>query len=194
MNPRLVARARIAAVVVVAVLVQTALGQDLRVFDVAPDLMVLVVICAGLTGGTEAGAWVGFWTGLLTDMFLTSTPIGLSALTYCLVGASIGALRASVLQERRALLPLAALVGTAAAVLVFVVAGDVLGQTQLLGAGRSWLIRVIVVESLWSAVLAFPVGYVYARAARGSVGADRFGPPVGASGLLETWRKIPVGR
>lgn len=178
MSPVLAARLRIGLFLVVTVLVQTTLGSDLRVSGVAPDFMVLVVICAGLTGGAEAGAWVGFWAGLLTDMFLTGTPVGLSALTYCLIGAGLGALRASVLQERRALYPLAALVGTSVAVLVFVGAGDVLGQTQLIAGGRSWLIRVMVVESLWNAVLALPVGILYSRAARGSVGADRVGAPI----------------
>jgi rod shape-determining protein MreD len=177
-NPVVTARVRIGLVLVVFVLIQTTVGTDLRVLDVTPDLMVLIAICAGLTGGAESGAWVGFWAGLLYDMFLTSTPVGLSALTYCLVGALIGSLRVSVLQERRALLPLAALVGTAGAVLLFVAAGDVLGQTQLLGGGRSWLIRVMIVESFWNAVLALPVGYLYAWMARGSAGADRVGAPI----------------
>ncbi|HET9076043.1 MAG TPA: rod shape-determining protein MreD [Acidimicrobiales bacterium] len=181
MNPVLTARLRIALFLVVAIVIQTALGTDMRVAGVAPDLMVIGVICAGLTGGAESGAWVGFWAGLLTDMFLTSTPVGLSALTYCLVGAAVGALRASVLQERKLLVPITALVGTAGAVLLFVAAGDVLGQTQLMGGGRSWLIRVMVVESLWSAVLSLPFGYIYAWAARGSVGADRLGAPIGPS-------------
>jgi hypothetical protein len=82
------------------------------------------------------------------------------------------------LQERRSLLPLAALVGTAGAVLFFVAAGVVLGQSQLLGGGRSWLIRVMIVESLWNALLALPVGYMYARVARGSAGAARVGAPL----------------
>ena len=178
MTPTVKARLRIALLVIFMAVVETTLGSDLRVLHVAPDLMVLLVICAGLTGGTEAGAWVGFWTGLLYDMFLTGTPIGLSALTYCLVGSAVGALRTSVLQERRSLLPIAAFVGTAAAVLFFVAAGVVLGQSQLLGGGRSWLIRVMIVESLWNTLLALPVGYVYARVARGSAGADRFGAPI----------------
>lgn len=173
------ARIRIGLLLLVTVLVQTTLASDMRITQVAPDLMVLVVICAGLTGGTEAGAWVGFWAGLLYDMFLTTTPVGLSALTYCLIGAGIGALRSSVLQERRSLLPLAALVGTAASVLLFIGAGDVLGQTQLVGGGRSWLIRVMIVESLWNAVLALPAGYIYAWVSRGSAGAERVGAPMG---------------
>ena len=177
------ARLRITLLLIVTVLVETTLGSDLRVAQVAPDLMILVVICSGLTGGTLAGASVGFSAGLLYDMFLTATPVGLSALTYCLIGAATGALRISVLQERKSLLPLAALVGTAAGVLLFVGAGDVLGQTQLLGAGRAWLIRVMIVESLWNAVLALPVGYIYAWVARGSAGADRVGSPVQRSAV-----------
>lgn len=186
MNPVLTARLRIAVLLVLAVLIQTALVSDLRIGGVAPDLMVVVVICAGLTGGAEAGAWVGFWSGLLTDMFLTSTPVGLSALTYCLTGAAVGALRASVLQERRSLVPVAGLVGTAGAVLLFVAAGDVLGQAQLVAAGRSWLIRVVVVESVWSAVLALPIGYLYAWSARGSTGAERLGSPLGGPARAAT--------
>ncbi|HET9733104.1 MAG TPA: rod shape-determining protein MreD [Acidimicrobiales bacterium] len=188
------ARIRIGLLMVVAVLVETTVGSDLRILQVAPDLMVLVVICAALTGGTEAGAWVGFWAGLLYDMFLTATPVGLSALTYCLIGAAVGALRVSVLQEHRALLPLAALAGTAASVLVFVGAGDVLGQTQLVGAGRAWLIRVMIVESLWNAVLALPVGFLYAWLARGSAGAVRFGTPVSSfgPGVRDTRRRRAI--
>jgi rod shape-determining protein MreD len=174
-NPHAVARLRIGLLLFVAILVQTTLASDLRVLDVAPDFMVLIAICAGLVGGSEAGAWVGFFAGLATDLFLTATPLGLSALTYCIVGAAAGELRTSVLSEMRVVTPLVALGGTSAAVVLFVFFGELLGQSQLLGGGRTWLIRVIVVEALWAAVLAIPVHAMYARAARGSVGAERLG-------------------
>jgi rod shape-determining protein MreD len=177
-------------VVFVAVLVWTTVGNDLRVAGVAPDLLVLVTICAGLTGGAEAGAWMGFWSGLAADLFLTSTPLGLSALTYCLIGAGVGALRTAVLPESRLLTPVVALVATAASVLLFVGLGDMLGQGQLLDAGRSWLIKVGLVESGWAVVLAIPVGWIYARAARGSVGAERLGPP--SVGAIRPER-LPIG-
>ncbi len=139
MSTHLGARIRIGLLIFIAILVQTTLASDMRVTHVAPDLMVLLAICAGMEGGTEAGAWVGFWSGLTADMFLTGTPVGLSALTYCLIGAATGALRAGFLQERRALVPLVAFLGTAVSVLLFVTIGDVLGQSQLLAGGRSWL-------------------------------------------------------
>jgi rod shape-determining protein MreD len=185
MSPHVAARIRIGLLLLVAILIQTTLGSDLRVLGVAPDLMVLLTICAGLTGGPEAGAWVGFWAGLLTDLFLVSTPLGLSALTYCLIGASVGALRDWVLPESRVLLPVAALAGTAAAVVLWVLVGDVLGQDQLLAFGRSWLIRVVVVEAVWAAVLALPVGWSYSWAARGSMGAERMRLSGGASAGAE---------
>jgi rod shape-determining protein MreD len=174
-SPHTKARLRIALLLAVAILLETTIGSDLRVAGAAPDLMVLLTICAGWTGGAEAGAWVGFWAGLLTDLFLTSTPLGLSALTYCLVGAAVGALRTAVLPDARLIRLAAALFGTAVAVLLWVALGDVLGETQLLDAGRSWLIRVVLVESAWAAALALPVGWLYARAGRGSKGADLIG-------------------
>jgi rod shape-determining protein MreD len=174
-SPYLKARLRIFLLLLVAILLETTIGSDLRVRGVAPDLMLLLTICAGLTGGAEAGAWVGFVAGLMADLFLTSTPLGLSALTYCLIGAAVGALRAAVLPDAKLIKPAAALVGTAVAVLLWVALGDVLGQSQLLDAGRSWLIRVVVIEAAWATVLALPVGWLYSRAARGSKGADLMG-------------------
>jgi rod shape-determining protein MreD len=188
-NPPLIARLRIGMVLVVAILVQTAVGSDLRVAGVAPDLMVLVTICAGLVGGAESGAWVGFWAGLIADLFLTSTPLGLSALAYCLIGAAVGALRTGVLPESRLIVPAAAVAGTAVGLVLWVGLGDMLGQAQLLDAGRSWLIRVVVAEAAWALVLAFPVHWIYARAAHGSKGAERIGSTRG--GVLRAER-LPV--
>lgn len=181
MSPHSVARIRIGLLLVLATVVQTALASDLRVAGVAPDLLVLMAILAGLAGGAEAGAIVGFVAGLLSDMFLTSTPLGLSALTYCVIGASIGAARSSILPERSLVVPVTALFATAGAVLMFVAFGEILGQGQLLGAGRSWLIKVLLIESAWNLVLSVPVGWLYARAARGSAGSDRFGLTLGLS-------------
>jgi len=62
---------------------------------------------------------------------------------------------------------------------VFVAFGEILGQGQLLAAGRSWLLKVVVIESAWNLVLAVPIGWLYSRAARGSAGSDRFGMTLG---------------
>ena len=78
---------------------------------------------------------------------------------------------------------------TGVAVVLWVALGDMLGQGQLLDAGRSWLIRVAIVETGWSVVLALPVSWLYARAARGSPGAEFVGASRGAGRRAE---RLPV--
>jgi rod shape-determining protein MreD len=170
-SPATAARLRILILVVVGLVVETTLGPDLRLFGVSPDVMLLLAICAGLTGGAEAGAVVGFAAGLLADVSLTTTPLGLCALSWCLVGWGVGTLRASVLPQSRSVLPAIAFTATLGGVLIFLLIGDLVGQSQLTELGRSYLVRVAVIESLWSALLALPVASIYERAARGSAGA-----------------------
>jgi rod shape-determining protein MreD len=139
--------------------------------------MLLLAILGGVTGGAEAGALVGFTAGLLADLSLTTTPLGLSALAWCVVGWSVGTLRSHVTLGTRSTLPLTAFAATLGGVIVFVVFGDLVGQSQLTGLSHTYVLRVALVESLWAALLALPVGYVYERAARGSAGTMRSMPP-----------------
>jgi rod shape-determining protein MreD len=159
-----------AAVVLAGFLFDTTLGPDLQLFGVVPDEMLLLAIIGGLTGGPEAGALVGFAAGLLADVSLTTTPIGLCALSWCLVGWGSGLLRARLLPEARSALPVVAFLATLAGVILFLVIGDLVGQSQLMQSGRSHLVRVAVIESVWSALLALPTAWVYERAAAGSAG------------------------
>jgi rod shape-determining protein MreD len=182
-SPLVAARLRIGLLLVVAAIAQSAFGSDLRVFRVAPDLLVLVAICAGLAGGSQAGAWVGFWAGLLADLLVASaTPVGLYALTYCLVGGAVGGIKTSLLPEGRLVAIAVALTATAVSVAALVTLGVLLGQHQLVASGRSWLLRVAVIESCWSALLALPVSWLYRRVARGSKGLADAG---GASAYRE---------
>lgn len=157
---------RLAAVILVAVVVQTTLASDVRVLGVAPDLMVLIGICAGLVAGAETGLVVGFFSGLAADAFLSSSPFGLSALTFCLVGLIVGVLRDNMLRDSWLVTPGVAFAATATAVLGFVALGDVVGRTGVAGASGSWVIRVALVEGVWSAALSMVVRPVVARAGR----------------------------
>lgn len=172
-SPATASKGRLLVVLVVAIVVQTTLASDVRVLGVAPDLLVLVAICGGLVAGSEVGCVLGFVAGLAADAFLTTTPFGLSALTFCLVGFGVGVLRNNVLRDSWLLAPIVAFVATVVSVVGFVAFGDVVGQTGPSAAGSSWVIRVALVEGVWAAALSIVVHPVVARAARGLVAVDR---------------------
>jgi rod shape-determining protein MreD len=169
------ARVRVAVLLVVGIVVQTTLAGDVRVDTVAPDLMLMLAIAGGLACGSEAGAVIGFFAGLLSDLSLTTTPLGLYALAWCLVGWGVGMLRTNLLPEGRAVQPLVGFAATVGGVVVLLVVGELAGQHMLVVPGRAYLVKVALVEGLWNAVLAVPVTYLMARSARGSRGADRLG-------------------
>lgn len=122
---------RLPPVLLVAVIAHTAVSPNLRLFGVAGDVLLLLSIAAAIAGGPERGAAVGFTCGLLADSFL-QTPFGLSALTYALVGYGVGVFQTGVLHSSWWIPAITAAVASAAAVMIFVALGAVVGQDQLL--------------------------------------------------------------
>lgn len=171
MSERLKAQIRVAVLVVVGITVQTTLVADLRFRGVAPDLMLLLAVCAGLYGGAHQGVLVGFLCGLASDLFLTNTPFGLAALTFCLVGYVVGSARVTLLPDGKILVPVMAFVGTAIGVVAFLGLGELVGQAELVAGGRMVLARTVVIEALANTVLSLPVAWIYGRCARGTQGA-----------------------
>ncbi|MHB8219289.1 MAG: rod shape-determining protein MreD [Acidimicrobiales bacterium] len=142
--------ARVLATVLLALVVQSTVGVDIRIAGVHPDLMLLLPIAAGIAGGPEDGALVGFLAGLAADLLLP-TPFGLSALVDCLVGFAVGASTGSLAREIWWLSPLVALSASAAGVLAYAVLGTVLGESQFLHLD---LVAMVAVVALSNAVLA----------------------------------------
>jgi len=163
---------RLAAVLVIGIVLQTTVVAGVAVLGVHPDLMLLAAVSAGLVGGGEQGAVVGFGAGLLADLFLPTTPLGLSALAYCVTGFAAGAPRGRVLSDGRLMAPAVCFVGSVAGVLLFVVAGVVMGQTQLLAGGPARLARTAALVGTMHALLAPPATRIVARAGRGSVNSS----------------------
>jgi len=142
-------RFRVPLVLVTCLLLHTTVLADLRVLDVMPDLMLLVAVAAGITGGADRGAAVGFASGLALDLFLRS-PFGLSALVFTLVGYGMGAAHTGVLRPSWYIRSLAALLGSAAGVLLYAVVGTMLGEPLI----NLRLVPVVIVVSLANAALA----------------------------------------
>jgi len=144
---------RLTFVVFVALLVQSTVMLPLRFDGAHPDLLWLLPITAALLAGPQTGAIVGFWAGLAFDLVLP-TPFGLSALVGCLLGYSVGAATAAVDKRAVWLKPVAALMGSVAADMLFAVLGAVLGQQQMVQIDFLSLFSVIAVSSI---ILVLPV-------------------------------------
>jgi rod shape-determining protein MreD len=80
---------RLAVVLLIAILLQTALAPHLRLLGAYPDFALIVVVCVALVKGSETGAVFGFLTGFISAVALME-PFGLSAFVFVLIGYLAG--------------------------------------------------------------------------------------------------------
>jgi rod shape-determining protein MreD len=132
---------------------QTTLIADLPLFGVRGDLVLLAAIAGGILYGADRAAIVGFAVGFGYDLLVSQTPLGLYALTYCLIGYGVGTIQGSVLRSSWWIPVGSAFAASFAGVTLFALLGTVLGQEGMLG-DRLW--RVALVVALVNAALILP--------------------------------------
>jgi len=161
---------RALTVLVLALVLQSAVVVELHVLGVHGELLLLIPLAAGLTIGPDRGAVAGFIGGLAVDLLVTS-PFGLTALTYSLVGYGVGAFQAGVLRSSRWLPIVAAVGGTALGIVFYALAATVVGEEGLL---RGELARIVLVASVVNGALIHPAlrvaRWVEARSERAMLG------------------------
>ena len=151
--------------VVLAVVLQATVLARLPLPGAAPDLVLAVVVAAGLVEGSRTGMLLGLAAGLLTDL-TGDAELGRLALVYVVVGYLAGLLQDDV--GGSPLVP-AAVTGALAAVAVLLYAGEgVLLSDPRITGGALW--RSLASTLPYCAVLAmvvFPlVGALLRRADR----------------------------
>jgi rod shape-determining protein MreD len=144
---------RLGLVLLIAYLLQVSLVSQLRLFGVAPDVLLLVTILVAFEGGREVGALTGFAAGLLADLSLP-TPLGLSALALAVVGNLVAVARENVTEPTRVVRVLGVLTASAVGVGLFAVVGELFDQETF---ELARVLRVALVVGLWNVVLV-PVG------------------------------------
>jgi len=155
--------ARLALLVVFIVVLQVAVFPHLRVLGVVPDLGLLVALAVGYYEGPEAGAIVGFATGFGFDLFL-ETPLGLSALSYAIVGYSIGVFESGLFRSPRWLPSVLGGLGGLAGGLLFIGIGVLVGVDAVKGVQG---ITTVAAAALYDALLA-PFVFLLVRRVLGS--------------------------
>lgn len=155
--------------IVLALAVQSTLAPLLAVNNVWPDLLLIIVISAGLLAGKEIGLGVGFFAGILQDL-ASGGIIGLGALTKMMLGFAAGTMERKVFKEN-ILLPVAAMgLGTIAYGVLFYGLLAVLGhRTDLVATA----VERVAPLAAYNAVAAIPVHHIVYRFMRKLSAYDR---------------------
>jgi len=140
---------RLVVVCLSALLLQLTFFSQVRVAGVAPELPALVAVLAGLFAGPRRGSVIAFFAGLMWDVYL-ATPLGLAAASFVVVAYALGGMTEDLFHDTRPRTLVLVAAGTAAAVTVFALLGEVVGQRGLVD-GR--LPRVVLIASGWNALI-----------------------------------------
>lgn len=146
-------RLRLLVVLFAALVLHQSLFVTLRVDDTHPQVMLAVAVAGGLLAGAERGALIGFTAGMLADLFV-QTPLGLSALTFALVGFVVGSVQTGIVHTAWWIAPLTTLMASFAGVLVYGLLGALIGQAHFVSP------RLVILAAgvgAMNATLAVPV-------------------------------------
>lgn len=154
--------ARLAAIGVLAVLLQLSFFSRVGVLGSSADLLPVVVIVLGLLGGSMTGAVAGFSIGLLVDCLLVA-PLGSSSLVLLASGYLAGLFRERF-EIHSALLPALLCMGlTLLAELGFAVQELMLGVDAPVSA---LVVRDMLLKAIFAFFLAWPVYFGLRRVLR----------------------------
>jgi rod shape-determining protein MreD len=148
--------------IVSLVVLQTALFPSLRVFGAAPDLLLVATIAVAYERGAETGAVFGFAAGVAIDCFLSS-PMGVSALSFALVGYGVGVFQSGLVRSTRWMTPILGGIGGFVGGFLWICIASIAGREGLFVPGT---FRILVIASVYDALVAFPI-FPFARWACG---------------------------
>lgn len=129
---------------------------ELRVFDVAAQLVLASAIAAGMTGGPDGGAIYGFAAGLMIDLYLP-TPFGLSGFAFGLSAWIIGFVAGRVIEESWAARVGFVALGSALGTIIYVLLGEALGQRGMLTDAFVFKLTIIVAINAVLGIFLVPV-------------------------------------
>jgi rod shape-determining protein MreD len=161
--------ARIAAIGLVAVLLQLSFFSQIELLRTSPDILPVVVVSLGLLGGSMTGAVTGFSIGLLVDCLLVEA-LGATSLVLLSVGYLAGLYRERFDVTSALVPPLLCMGLTLFAELSF-------GAVQLMLGFDSpispLVLRDVAIKSIYAFFLGIPIYIGIRRALRPALIEDR---------------------
>jgi len=155
------------AVIVTALLLQTAVFPELTLLGVKPELLYLVTVIFAVLEGPAEGAVVGFVSGLAQD-FMLNMPKGITALTLTMLGYTVGLARQYITSPSPLLPAVLVALGTAGGVAFHEAVAFLLGEQE----GFSYAAKVILLTAVYGAVLT-PIFFPVLRRAAAATHAGR---------------------
>lgn len=139
---------RIGLVLFSMAVLQRGVLSQVRIAGVSADALLLVAIAAGMVSGPDRGAVVGFAAGLTFDL-LVSTPFGMSALIYCVVGNIAGRVQGYMVRSSWWFRPVLAAAAGACAVVAMGLVGHML---DLALPSTRRMVSIILVTAVFNAL------------------------------------------
>lgn len=145
-------------IMAVAVSLQSTVVPLMTIGGVMPDLVLVVVVSAAISTGSETGLICGVFGGLLQDL-LSAGPFGYNVLSKMVLGFLVGFYQKKV-NQGSLLLPLVAVAaGTVAATVVAVALLLINGQERMISA----LLIQVLPATAYHILLAVPVHFMNVR-------------------------------
>lgn len=144
---------RLAAMLIVTILLQTTVASHIRVLGASPDFALLAVVSVGLLRGSEIGALFGFIVGVGVAISLFG-PLGLASLVFVIVGYFSGRYAETADATSGWTPVLAVLAGTVVAQFLAIIMQFLLERQMPLGFV---ITRVLLPSVVLNALLAAPV-------------------------------------
>jgi len=138
-----------------ALILQSTLFDFLAIWNVKPDLVLLVVIFSAVRGGVMAGQVTGFFAGMLQGF--VSPPFGIHALVKTIIGHIYGKLEGTVSIDPFLIQLMLALIGTVAKTILMLIAKMIFG---IPGLPVGEFFATLGLESLYTMVLAPVVFFI----------------------------------
>lgn len=157
--------ARLTLVAFVTLLVQVVVVSPLSIAGGRGNIVLLFAIAAGMEADAERGAIAGFAAGLAFDLLL-STPAGLSALTFALVGWTVGVVKDSFLRASPVTSALLVAAASTAGTLVYAALAVVVGVTVDLADLPAIVVVIAVVNVVASTPMRWAVRWGFGPDAR----------------------------
>jgi rod shape-determining protein MreD len=154
--------ARLAAITILAVLLQLSFFSRVEMLQTSADILPVVVVSLGLLGGSMAGAVAGFSIGFLVDCLLVA-PLGGTSLVLLGVGYLAGLFRERFDIHSALLPPLICMGATLLAEIGFAIVQVMLGVDAPVSV---LIVRDMLLKSIYAFFLAWPIYFGLRRALR----------------------------